>query len=96
MRVNKSPLNYSGSKDGIMPLLTKELPKHVGTLLIHGGAFNVGANVVATDCVVYNEYNRYVYDIVKLLIENKPDFILDEVNKIIDKYGLKRRIKNLI
>lgn len=94
MRVNKSPLNYSGSKDGIMPLLTKELPKHVGTFVdMMGGAFNVGANVVATDCVVYNEYNRYVYDIVKLLIENKPDFILDEVNKIIDKYGLKKKDK---
>ncbi len=92
--INKSPLNYSGSKDGIMPLLTKELPKHVGTFVdVMGGAFNVGANVVATDLVVYNEYNKYVYGIMELLIENKPDFILKESRKIVDKYGLTKKNK---
>ena len=51
MRVNKSPLNYSGSKDGIMPLLTKNyLAWYLCDMM--GGAFNVGANVVATDRVV--------------------------------------------
>lgn len=94
MTINKSPLNYSGSKDTLLPILFKELPKHVGTFVdAMGGAFNVGANVVATDCVVYNEYNTYVYDIVKMLIENDPDHLLEQVVEIIKKYGLKKKDK---
>lgn len=94
MAINKSPLNYSGSKDGIMPSLIKELPKHVGTFVdMMGGAFNVGANIVATNRVVYNEYNNYVHDIMKMLIDNKPNFIIEEVTKTINKYGLKKKGK---
>src|SRR5699024_6900569 len=45
LSINKSPLNYSGSKDALLPIIFKELPKHVDTFVdAMGGAFNVGAN----------------------------------------------------
>ncbi len=41
IKINKSPLNYSGSKDTLLPIIFKELPKHVGTFVDSmGGAFN--------------------------------------------------------
>lgn len=95
MSINKSPLNYSGSKDVVLPLLLKELPKHVGTFVdMMGGAFNVGANIVATDCVIYNEYNKYIFDIIKMLIENDADYLIGQVNKIVREYGLKKKDKD--
>jgi len=54
--INKSPLNYSGSKDTMIKAITRELPSTVGTFVdVMGGAFNVGANIVATEMVYYNE-----------------------------------------
>ncbi|PTL04543.1 DNA adenine methylase, partial [Staphylococcus haemolyticus] len=59
--INKSPLNYSGSKDKLLPKIFKHLPKHITDFVdCMGGAFNVGANVTAMNSVVYNEYNIYI------------------------------------
>lgn len=94
LSLNKSPLNYSGSKDQILPLVYKQLPKHVGTFVdAMGGAFNVGANVFAMDNVVYNEYNKYVYEIINLILNKKPDKIIQDVKKIVRDYGLKKKNK---
>lgn len=87
--VNKSPLNYSGSKDVIVDKINKNLPKHVDTFVdVMGGAFNVGANVVATNEVVYNEYNPFIFSIMELLLSTKPDDIISNVEKTIGKWGL--------
>lgn len=92
--VNKSPLNYSGSKDALLPMITKQLPKHVGTFVdCMGGAFNVGANITAMDKVYYVEYNRYVYEIINYLINTNPNKIISEVEYIIKKYGLVKKDK---
>lgn len=86
----KSPLNYSGSKDRLMPQITQYLPGHIDSFVdVMGGAFNVGVNVVANE-VIYNEYNPYVYGVVKMLLETKPEKILGHVESQIDKYNLKR------
>lgn len=91
----KSPLNYSGSKDALLPIIFKQLPKHVGTFVdAMGGAFNVGANVFATDKVVYNEYNPYVFGIVEMLVTKDSKELLKDVTGVVNKFGLKKKDKD--
>ena len=92
--IHKSPLNYSGSKDTLLPMIVKQLPKHVGTFVdAMGGAFNVGANVVAMNKVYYFEYNRYVFEIINMLVNTDPTEIIEKVQTIINKYGLVKKNK---
>lgn len=94
-RVNKSPLNYSGSKDGIVCMLNKLLPKHMPVLVdAMGGAFNVGANLIATDHVVYNEYNPYVFGIVEMLLDTPREDIVSQVQANVDTFGLQKKGKD--
>ncbi|MEG0034802.1 MAG: DNA adenine methylase [Bacilli bacterium] len=94
-KVNKSPLNYSGSKDSLLPMIIKQLPKHVGTFVdCMGGAFNVGANIIAMEKVYYVEYNHYVYGIIDYLINTDSDMIVKEVKEVIDEYGLVKKNKD--
>lgn len=80
----KSPLNYSGSKDTLLNAIYKELPKHVGTFVdAMGGAFNVGANVFATEKVVYNEYNPFVFPIIKMLLEEDKGKLIQSIEDTI-------------
>lgn len=84
----KSPLNYSGSKNKLLPQMIKYLPGHIDTFIdVMGGAFNVGANVVA-NTVVYNEYNKYVYEIIKMLLSAKQKNLLEYIKEEIKKYNL--------
>lgn len=90
--IMKSPLNYSGSKDVIMPKLNQLMPKHIGTFVdAMGGAFNVGANVVAMDRVLYNEYNPRVFGIMETLLNTPKDETLKKVNAIVEQYGLSKK-----
>lgn len=92
--INKSPLNYSGSKDLIMAKLIKELPKHISTFVdMMGGAFNVGANIVAMDSVVYNEYNKNIYETISMLLKSNRASIIYNVEKIIKEFQLKKKGK---
>lgn len=93
--IKKSPLNYSGSKDVLLPIIFKQLPKHVGTFVdAMGGAFNVGANVVATNKVVYNEYNSYVYGIVDMIVNNDNKELIKDVTEVVNRFGLKKKAKD--
>lgn len=92
--INKSPLNYSGSKDTLVNDIIKILPKHVDTFVdAMGGAFNVGANIVAMNNVVYNEYNQFVFDVVKMLINTPKDVMHQNVVDVVNKYGLTKANK---
>jgi hypothetical protein len=53
------------------------MPKHIGTFVdVMGGAFNVGANIVATNKLIYNEINDKVFNIIKwLLLNDKKDIV---------------------
>lgn len=94
-RVNKSPLNYSGSKDVVFPKIYKYMPKHIGTFVdAMGGAFNVGANVVALEKVIYNEYNPYIYGVMRYLITNPKDAVISDVKEIIKKFNLRKKAKD--
>ena len=93
--INKSPLNYSGSKDDILPKVFKELPKHVGTFVdAMGGAFNVGGNVFALDKAVYNEFNPFVFEIIKMLVESDKQITIDNIERIVDKFKLVKKGKD--
>ena len=88
----KSPLNYSGSKDTLLAEINKELPKHVGIFVdVFGGAFNVGANVIATKKVIYNENNKYIYGIIKWLIETNSNELIKSIEKVINDFKLDKR-----
>ena len=93
--INKSPLNYSGSKDVVLPAIFKRLPKHVGTFVdAMGGAFNVGANVFATNKVIYNEYNPYVFGIVEMILKKDKKVLIDEVSEIVNRFELKKKARS--
>lgn len=93
--INKSPLNYSGSKDTMVPAILKELPQNIDTFVdVMGGAFNVGANVQATNRVVYNEINPFIHDLVKWLLEGDKELKVRDIESVINEFGLTKRGKD--
>lgn len=91
LELNKSPLNYSGSKDTLLPIILRELPHNIATFVdVMGGAFNVGANVAATGKVIYNELNPYVYEIIKWLLETDKEQLVDAIEDTIQRFGLEK------
>lgn len=91
--IKKSPLNYSGSKDKIVKDIIKYIPEDTKTFVdAFGGAFNVGINV-DTEKVVYNELNKYVYDIIKMLLEEDEENLIKKIEDTVLKHNLKARNK---
>lgn len=89
--VLKSPLNYAGSKDKMFLNIQKYFPKHIGTFVdVMGGAFNMGANVYAMDKVVYNDINPYVFEIVKWLITEDKQTIINDIEQVINEFQLSK------
>ena len=94
MAINKSPLNYSGSKDDVIPRIFKLLPKHVTNFVdAMGGAFNVGANATPLNKVVYNEYHPFVYEMMQMIIDTPADELIREVEQVVNKFGLVKKGK---
>lgn len=92
--INKSPLNYSGSKDGVLPRIFKHLPQNIDVFVdAMGGAFNVGANVTAMKKVVYNEYNEYIYGIIEMLLNTDKLQLLTDIETVIKEFGLTKKNK---
>jgi adenine-specific DNA-methyltransferase len=58
-----------------------------------GGAFNVGANVCAIEKVVYNEFNPFVFDIMKMFSTNGPEVIIQEIKSIVKEFDLSKKNK---
>ncbi|UJS27806.1 Dam family site-specific DNA-(adenine-N6)-methyltransferase [Macrococcoides canis] len=93
-QINKSPLNYSGSKDKIMKNITRVLPKQIDTFVdMMGGAFNVGANVVARKKVIYNEYNPFIFEIINLLLNESPCNLISEIKEVVEEFNLEKKNK---
>lgn len=92
--INKSPLNYSGSKDGLAEKIFKYLPAHVPVFVdAMGGAFNIGANVQALTKVIYNEYNPYIYSIMDKIINTSPTKLVKEIEEIVNTFKLEKKNK---
>ena len=89
--VLKSPLNYTGSKNYIFDKIIENLPLKISSFVdAMGGAFNVGVNIVADKEVVYNEYNPYVYDIVKLILAYDKKELVAEIKQLVYQFGLEK------
>lgn len=91
LSIIKSPLNYAGSKDRMFSTIQKYFPKHVDTFVdVMGGAFNMGINVVATNKVVYNDNNPYIFQIVEWLLTSQKEHLTHEIENCIQRFGLSK------
>ena len=89
----RSPLNYTGSKYAIFEEIQRVFPKHISAFVdMMGGAFNVGVNVVA-QTVVYNEFLPHTFHIVKMLLQENKDDIINKVQAIVRQFGLQKADK---
>lgn len=94
LEINKSPLNYSGSKDDVIPRVFKFLPKHVTTFVdAMGGAFNVGANATALEKVLYNEYNPFVFEMMQMIIDTPARELIKSIENVINEFSLEKKGK---
>lgn len=91
LSVIKSPLNYAGSKDKIIDRITQNLPEHFSDFVdAMAGAFNVGANVVGTGRVFYNEKDPVIFEIERQLLTSSKKMIINRIRKIVDQYALSK------
>lgn len=89
----QSPLNYTGGKYKLLKQIVPLFPKDIDIFVdLFGGGFNVGANIDAKT-IVYNELDTNVYNIVKGIYDSK-DNIIEDIDKIIDKYQLSKNNKD--
>ena len=89
--IKKSPLNYSGSKDKIVKDIIKYIPEDTKVFVdAFGGAFNVGINV-DTEKVVYNEINPYVVGVIKMLLQEDKEGLIEQIENTIERFNLQAR-----
>lgn len=94
LKINKSPINYSGSKDTLVPEIVKALPPNVDVFVdVMGGAFNVGANIIALEKVVYNEMNPFVYELVSWIVNTPKDELIKSIENKIEQFGMNKADK---
>lgn len=95
LQVNKSPINYSGSKDTLVARIIRELPMNVDVFVdVMGGAFNVGANISAVNKVVYNEINPYIYELVSWIVNTPKKELVQAIENKIKQYGIEKSDEN--
>lgn len=84
----QSPLNYTGSKIKMIPIIKVNLPQEPLHTFIDafGGGFNVGINISA-ERVIYNDINPFVEGIIQSFSLDTYKY-LTYVSKLIQKYGL--------
>ena len=84
----QSPLNYTGSKTKMVPIIKQYLPQgQLNTFIdAFGGGFNVGINISA-ERIIYNDINPFVEGLIKSFSSNTYEY-LQYVSKLIQKYGL--------
>lgn len=88
-----SPLNYMGSKEKMIDIIKKQLPKNINTFYdIFGGGFNVGINITANE-IVYNDYNFKVKELIEMFLKNDTFSLIKKIEGIIKKYSLEKENK---
>lgn len=88
MKLIGSPLNYTGGKFRLLPQIRPLFPREIATFvdLFCGGGV-VGANV---ECqrVCFNDINDKLINLLQLFRQHDIDFILENIETIIGRYGL--------
>ena len=84
----QSPLNYTGSKTKMLPIIKEYLPQEpLHTFIdVFGGGFNVGINISA-ERIVYNDITPFVKGLIQSFRLDTYGY-LTYVSKLIQKYGL--------
>ncbi|AVN65054.1 hypothetical protein CG002_01590 [Mesoplasma florum] len=90
----RSPLNHLGNKFRILDEIEnffKKIDKNIVLVDVFGGSGNVCINSKFTN-IVYNEYDKNLFEVVKLIIKKDPKNTISLLNKIIVKNKIE--IKN--
>ncbi len=84
----QSPLNYTGSKTKMVPIIKQYLPQNrLATFIdLFGGGFNVGINIPA-ERIIYNDINPFVEGLIKSFSTDTYEYLL-YVSRLIQKYEL--------
>ncbi len=89
-----SPMNYIGGKYKILPQLLPLFPKDIDTFVdLFAGGLNVGINVESNK-IIANDFNHYVIEILDIFYKTNIDVLLENIDEIIEKYGLSRTNKS--
>jgi DNA adenine methylase Dam len=89
----KSPLNYTGNKFNLLEQILPFFPNYINTFYdVFGGSGTVGVNINCNK-IVYNEYNKFIYELVQYISECNAENELQEIHNIINKYGLNKGSK---
>ena len=59
-----------------------------------GGAFNVGANIVANNKVIYNENNPFIFNLIDWIINNDRKYLTTKIEENIKSFKLKKGSKS--
>lgn len=90
----KSPLNYTGGKFKLLPQILPLLPNDINTFIdLFSGGCNVGINVKA-DCIICNDIESHIIDLFYYFKTINSNKLLNDIESIIDKYGLSNTYKN--
>ena len=84
----KSPLNYTGNKSRILNQIYPFFPKKIGTMVdLFCGGCSVGLNANA-EKVYFIDYNPRVIGLLKFLVKQNYDVLLQQLCKIAENYNL--------
>lgn len=84
----KSPLNYTGNKFNLLEQILPLFPNNINVFYdIFGGSGTVGVNINANK-IVYNEYNKFIYELVEYIGTCNVEKELIEIDNIIQQYKL--------
>ena len=84
----KSPLNYTGGKYALLPLIYPLFPKNINVLVdIFCGGLNVGLNSSANE-VIYNDCNVELINLLRFFKNTSEEEIFTLMQDLISKYNL--------
>ncbi len=90
----KSPINYTGGKYKLLNQIEPFFPENIDTFVdIFCGGFNVGANIKAKK-IIANDNQENLVRILELMKNNSYINIIDNIENIIEKYGLSNTYRN--
>jgi len=90
----KSPINYTGNKYKLLRQMTPFFPKKINKFIdVFGGSGTMIVNVPARK-YFYNDNNQYVVSLIEYFKKNSYEFIVEKVEKLVEKFSLSDSYKN--
>ena len=93
-KIISSPLNYTGGKAKLLPQIIPLFPREITDFVdLFCGGGNVGVNVKSTN-YYYNDVSDEVIGLIKTFETIENNELINDIEKIIEKYGLSNTKKN--